>query len=211
MDIWRVANAGGCWVRSSSQFSDNVIGTLLVAAPVTVVGPVENDFYPVKMWVHKSMLVPQSDIPYISQWSMTANITTADCGETCCLMLAQSLGVAKDKTVDDCVRLINNYKGWTTPGQLVELLGKLGTPGQAAPDLQDATICLIDYSKVRPELKQDKNFAGLHWVLCVKVKDGTVTYHDPDFWGNDTWKGANKTVSEVDFRSWCTNFYVVAK
>lgn len=207
MDQWRVSNPGGCNLRSSPMFSTNIVGTLGLSSVVTVTGDVKNDFVPVQMWAHKSMLVPQSDVPYISQWSATANLITSDCGETCCLMLAQANGKATDKTVDDCVRLLKNYDGWTTPGDLVALLGSLGLPARTTNVLAPMTICLIDYSKVRPELKQDQGFAGHHWVLAISVGD-SVVYHDPDFWGDATWKGANKSVSAVDFKSWCAGFYV---
>lgn len=210
MSKYRVSLPGGCWIRSSPQFAENKVGSLLVASPVEVTGEAQNGFYPIQMWVHGSVLMPESTVPYISQWSTTAGIITSDCGETCALMLAQSNGKALDKTVDDCVRLLNNYDGYTDANDLCNLLAFLGLEGKQTHVVAERTICLIDYSLVPPELKQDQSYKGYHWAICVSVAGGEVIYHDPDFWGNDTWKGANKRVSLADFQSWCKGVYVCA-
>lgn len=199
---WRVSNPGGANIRSTPEFSSNIIFTSKYGDIVLVDGPEENGFRPFTVWIHKTMILPEAEIPYISQWSMTANITTADCGEACTLMLAQGNGLAKDKTVDDCVRLLNNSEGWTSADDLVNLGGLLGLPLSKSNIIKDQSICLINYGKVPTSMKQDTGFTGLHWVLVTRLAGDRVIYHDPDFWGNDTWKGANRNVHVNEFNTW---------
>jgi hypothetical protein len=198
----RVSNPTGANIRSTPEFASNILFYAKPGDVLRIDGPAENDFFPLTVWVHKTMVVPDSEIPYISQWSMTANITTADCGEACVLMLAKGNGKAKQLTVDDCVTLLNNAEGWTSPADLVELGRLVGLPLVQSGSIKDQSICLINYAKVPVSMKQDVNFKGLHWVLVTKLTGDRVIYHDPDFWGNDTWKGANRDAHVSDFNTW---------
>lgn len=208
MSEFVVSNPGGCNIRSSPVFGANIVGGLKAGEHVQALDETSGEWIPIQLWVHKTMLVPLSDVPYHSQWASTANIITSDCGETCCLMLAQSVGKAKTATVDDCVRLISNYDGFTSATDLISLLEKLNVSARQVSELNAPCICLVDYSKFPPEQKQDKGYMGLHWIVAVRLTDGSVIYHDPDFWGDMTWQGANRSMDRVEFRKACTGTFI---
>lgn len=203
-----VSNPGGCNVRSTPAFATNIIGGLKAGEHVDCLEDVSGEWIPVRMWVHRSMLVPVSEVPYHSQWATTANITTSDCGETCVLMLAQYAGKAKTTTVDDCVRLIEDYDGFTSANDLLELMQKLNVPGKQIGELTAPCICLVDYSKFPLSQKQDKGYMDLHWVVAVELTNGSVIYHDPDFWGDMTWQGANRNMGRSEFRRACIGTFI---
>lgn len=208
MSEFVVSNPGGCNIRSSPVFGANIVGGLKAGEHVQTLDETSGEWIPIQLWVHKTMLVPLSDVPYHSQWATTASIITSDCGEACSLMLAQSVGKAKMATIDDCVRLISNYDGFTSATDLTDLLDKLKVRAVLSTELNARSICLVNYSKFPPEQKQDKGYMGLHWVVAVKLTDGSVTYHDPDFWGDMTWQGANRSMDRTEFRRACTGTFI---
>lgn len=194
-------------IRSTPEFGNNIIGAVPRGFALES-GDSVGDWIKVTAFVHKSVVNTAGVIPYHSQWEQNAELITSDCGETCCLMLAQSVGLAPNTTIDDCVRLLSNYDGYTSREDLIALLGKLGAKATGTSEIKPGAICLVDYSLFPSEAKQDVGYRGLHWVIVTAVTADTVTYHDPDFWGSRMLEGANRQLKLNVFEAACLGINV---
>ena len=146
-------------------------------------------------------------VPYHSQWEPHAAITSADCGETCALMIAQAYGKALTETVDDFVIDGHNQAGWTLASDLVKLLQMHDLNTQSSAINHDPpipSICLVTYGFFTS--RYDKGFTGYHWMVFLGKTDSEVIVHDPDWYGNG---GENKHYPLTEWNQAYTGICVI--
>jgi hypothetical protein len=162
----------------------------------------EGEWFKIDTYVHESVCTvikrPQPDtlgVPYRSQWDTDADNRTADCGQTCCAMLAEWMGVAVD--VND-LRFQQSSSGMSNATDLVNNLQSVGLPAKRVlltpTDLlpQPGSICLVNYGGFDRSSVQDAGYYGWHWLIFLHADDDGVTVHDPDWWGSRREEGAGK-------------------
>jgi Peptidase C39 family len=136
-------------------------------------------------------------VPYRSQWESDAARFTSDCGPACVAMLVQfSTGqrVPIDQLSQECG--MSDAHKYTLSNDMIS--------GAAAHDVKLSClivtsidiasmpcIALVHYGTL-PRL--DMKYTRGHWVVVVSVTGGEVTYHDPDYWGDQMRGGANRIV-----------------
>lgn len=179
----------------------------------------DGDYYALpQLYLHKStvavipptplpVLPDKSDVmtmPYRSQWDTDASNRTADCGQTCCAMLAGWQGIHVD---------INKFpyqqqsNGLSTAEDLVKNLFSVGLKAKAmyiepldpTLDTPNGAICLIDYSGLDRSNVMDTGYRGWHWLVLLNQQIDGVIVHDPDWWGSRRGEGALKFYSKAEW------------
>lgn len=136
--------------------------------------------------------MPILNVPMVSQWGMSANARTNDCGVACVTMLLQWYSKRGNLTVDQLTletTLANSDTG-LLPAQLVSLAARHGLPTVAKiATLNDIrteinegrpVIALIQYSYILGRL--DTGFWGGHFVLVIGHDPDHFILNDPDDW-----------------------------
>jgi GH25 family lysozyme M1 (1,4-beta-N-acetylmuramidase) len=139
------------------------------------------------------------DIPYVSQYSPSANSHTADCGPTCLAMIINANPVkGEQRTVNELYKLYlkkkgpQDYTNWTDMIKICrsERLGSErktnGSKAEALKDLQTLIrgnrpfVVLVKY-RFWKEAARINRFGGSHFVLVTGFDEKHVYIHDPLF------------------------------
>lgn len=132
-------------------------------------------------------------VPYRSQWGMGADAFQSDCGPASLAMLLEWKGtsVLVDALAFECGMSV--VKPYTNAADLMRVASVHGltlmrqqslTVADLKAEISNGQPCiaLINYGDLG-DLRQDRSFAGTHWLVVIGVDDGFVTVNDPD-WRN---------------------------
>lgn len=193
----------GTNLRSSPEIAPGN-GIAVLKANIVLDGTLQGDWYAVTLYLRKDVVreipaapvPPAGSIPYRSQWDTDANNRSADCGQTCCAMLAQWRGINVE--IND-LRFQSSGNGLSTAVDLTRNLISVNVPAtwryvSASEPIPTGSICLVQYGGFKRESVQDKSYYGGHWVVFVEDKGDSVVIHDPDYWGVHREEGAFKQI-----------------
>jgi len=134
---------------------------------------------------------------YHSQWASDAQRFSGDCGPACLAMLIEwrtGQPVSVDQLSVECNMTAS--RNTTTPADLLRVaqahgLNLMQRTVAGVDAITFPSIALVHYEDL-PRL--DMKYLRGHWVVVLSVENGQVTYHDPDYWGADMNRGANRQV-----------------
>lgn len=143
---------------------------------------------------------PIHDVPYHSQWESGAARFKSDCGPACVMMLLDYCGVGVMPTIDQLSveAGMDTHPNYTSIPDLVRIAGlhQLALHekrGVTADRLDTPCIALIHYASILDRL--DQGYTRGHWVVVTKVEKDSVTFHDPDYFGDRLPEGKDRRVS----------------
>lgn len=137
---------------------------------------------------------PARVVPYRSQWEADAARFASDCGPACVAMIvehATGQRVPIDQLSAECK--MNETHKYTLDSDLI--LGasahgvKLACMVVSSIEMARLPcIALVHYGSLT---RMDTAYTKGHWVVVTAVT-GNVTYHDPDWWGDQVKRGENR-------------------
>lgn len=158
--------------------------------------------------------MPILQVPYASQWTLSSQASTNDCGAAT-LHMALTYLANTNVRIDDMTKWIGTH-GQVTFIRLAEAYRHYGIAVtrmrfwnldglKDAIDERKPVCACVEYGKMPPASKQDQVFKAGHFVLVVGYENGQIIYHDSNFRDSREAEGAFRRISENEFlRAWNT-------
>lgn len=130
------------------------------------------------------------NVPYASQWDISANLSKDDCGPACISMILNYYGEntnindvftktgAKKDSLISIAQMQTAIKSWGYESTYE--IGKTWDDCRKLLNENTPVILLIHYGPLSS--RQDKNYSGGHFIVLTGEDNDCWLVNDPDFW-----------------------------